>query len=96
MHFVSNTGAIWYIMHDGLQAGFTMSTTGQDGKWAEPFKTPTIHVKKAERTSMPLFGSASVYVWPEGSKAMEIKCLRHSACSVESFVIDRTYAQTGL
>lgn len=94
MHFVSKTGAIWYIMQDAQQPGFTVGTTGEDGEWAEYF-TPTIDVKYAERTSM-LFGPASVYVWPDGSKAKrEIKCLRHSARRVKSFVIGHTYAPSG-
>jgi hypothetical protein len=82
-------------MHHVHQKGFTVGTTGKDGKWTEYFRTPSIVVKYAQRTSMPLFGSATVYVWPEASKAKRIECLRHSACSVESFVKDRTYAPSG-
>merc|ERR1739838_68807 len=95
MHFFSQTGAIWHIMHNVHQQGFTVGTTGTDGKWAEYFRTPSIVVKYAQRTSMPLFGSATVHVWPEPSKAKTIECLRHSACSVQSFVKDRTYAPSG-
>lgn len=94
MQFVSETGAIWYIMHDAQQPGFTVGTTGEDGEWAEYF-TPTIDVKYAQPTSM-LFGPASVYVWPDGSKAKrEIKCHIHNACRVEKFLTDCKCAPSG-
>lgn len=89
MQFVSETGAIWYIIHHVQQQGFTVATTGKDGEWPEEFETATIDVKYAKRTSKKLFGSASVSVCPNGSKAKKmIKCLRFNARRVKSFLID--------